>query len=149
MQRSFHCKKIAHPNGRIQHRTCTCTCGTGKRKVGEAHRALFQFSALLSARVRERRPAFCFCQKAALWCGCADFALSRGKADLRRTAKTALQNCSSRETRPLSVCALGLESLRRPSRSPAVEIPIHLVESDVSAGTVFWARTPLFERGKK
>ncbi len=34
-------------------------------------KALFQFSALFPARVRERRPAFCFCQKAALWCGCA------------------------------------------------------------------------------
>ena len=53
-------------------------------------KAVFQFMALLSAHVRERRPAFCFCQKAALWCGCAGCALRRGKADLRRTAKMAL-----------------------------------------------------------
>ncbi len=58
-------------------------------EVGEAQRALFQLPALLSARVRESRPAFCFCPKAALWCGCASCALSRGKADLRRTAETA------------------------------------------------------------
>ncbi len=70
-----------------------------KRKVGEAQRALFQFSALLSARVRERRPAFFFCQKAALWCGCAGCALSRGKADLRRTAKTALALAPGRPDR--------------------------------------------------
>ncbi len=89
-------------------------------------KALFQFSALLSARVRERRPAFCFCQKAALWCGCA---LSWGKADLRRTAKTALE----RTIRSLRG-ALDLGSLRRPSRPPAVEIPIHFVESDIYLG---------------
>ncbi len=37
-----------------------------------------------SARIRERRPAFCVCQKAALWCTCAGRVLSRGCADLRR-----------------------------------------------------------------
>ena len=61
-----------------------------EKLAGEAQRALFQISALLSARVRERRPAFCFCKKAALWCGCAGCALRRGKADLRKTAQTAL-----------------------------------------------------------
>ncbi len=58
--------------------------------VWKSKGALFQFSALLSARVRERRPAFCFGQKTALWCSCAGCALSRGKADLRRTAYAAL-----------------------------------------------------------
>ncbi len=89
-------------------------------------KAVFQFSALLSARVRERWPAFCFCQKAALCCGCASCALSWGKADLRRTAETAL----ARTIRSLRG-ALDLGSLRRPSRPPAVEIPIHFVESDI------------------
>ena len=74
-------------------------------------KALFRISALLSARVRERRSAFCFCQKAALWCGCASCALSWGKADLRRTAEIAL----ARTIRSLRG-ALDLGSLRRPSR---------------------------------
>ena len=50
----------------------------------------FQFSAFLSVRVRDCRPAFCVCQKAALWCSCAGCAVSRGKADMRRTARIAL-----------------------------------------------------------
>ena len=49
-----------------------------------------------------------------------------GQTDLRRTAKAAL----ARKIRPLRG-ALDLGSLRRPSRSLAVEIPIHFVESDV------------------
>ncbi len=81
---------------------------------------------LASPARRERMPAFCFCQNAALWCGCASRALSWGKADLRRTAETAL----ARTIRTLRG-ALDLGSLRRPSRPPAVEIPIHFVECDV------------------
>ena len=83
-----------------------------------------------------RRPALCFCQKAALWYGCASCALTRGKADLRRTAGTAL----ARKIRSLRG-ALDLGLLRRPSRPPAVEIPIHFVESDVPTVLQFLVRT--------
>ena len=44
-------------------------------------------SALLFARVRERRPALYFCQKAALWCSCAGRALSQGHFPLWSLAR--------------------------------------------------------------
>ena len=85
-------------------------------------------SVLLSAPIRERRPAFCVCQKAALWCTCAGRVLSRGCADLWR----ATPRCQRRLDGTASL-EIGSRKPRRPLRLlyPAVEIPIHFVASEV------------------
>jgi hypothetical protein len=78
-------------------------------------------SVLLSVRIRERRPAFCGCQKAALWRTCAGRVLSRGCADLLR-ATTMYQ----RQLDGTASVEVGSWVLRRPSRLPRCRNPHQL-----------------------